>query len=263
MNDYIPISELEVNANVNQNRLRSKVSRDTRYNAISVGGKSCVTVKDAVKLLNYLITKDKDDPESVERYNAYIEELESVKKVNGLTESEKTVSKPVNDATKNVNGLTESEKTVHPDDEPLTVKGYTVNENVPKVVSFMRGPYWQGFMALLAVTVSSFQLSIFIKDAAELLTISLHPLIPYVEGVIFSLIGLTMAASNRDKTVTMGGDDVSVANIWLFVFFVMEALALSCAWGLINNVTVKIAVLSLMPPITLLAFGHLFIGNKE
>lgn len=143
------------------------------------------------------------------------------------------------------------------------------------VVKFLRGSFWKGILALTAVIVSADYLAVFVRDAAKLTGIDLLPWIPYAEAIVFSVVGVTLAASNREKRIFKGkaighkdsryykpaGKGIPVANLWLFLFFVIEVAAMFSAWGVITNETVKISILAAMPSVSLFSFAHLFVAN--
>lgn len=239
----IKISELEALAGVNKNRIRSKVQRDERYQVIN----GELTLPEALRAVEYLASRDgwsaglmKVKAELTRRMNG--NEKADIQ-INGNRNLGKT-EKKVTDG--NVNGQ-------YIDSEDVTGQ--------PKVITFLQGSYWKGITALLAVTVSSVYLALFINNTAHDANLPIHPVIGYLEAVIFSVIGLTLAASNKSKKILIGGDRVSVANLWLFVFFSIEVAAMLSAWGIITSPIFCMTVLALMPPVTLLSYAHLFVSK--
>ena len=255
--NFIKVSELESRAGLTKNRIRTKVSRDERYQYSN----GSLPVNEALKALKYVRSKDGETPELALAIEWVTGMLTGNR--NSVTD-EKSVTNGVTDVNANGNGnrkwVTKKKSVTDGNvtDEYIDAEDVTTE---PKVITFLRGSYWKGVTALLAVTVSSVYLALFINNTAHAANLPIHPFIGYMEAVIFSVIGVTLAASNKEKKIYIGGDKVSVGNLWLFVFFSIEVAAMLSAWGIITSPVFCMTVLALMPPVTLLSYAHLFVSK--
>ena len=249
----INVKSLEESVGLNRNTLYMKALRDKRV-SMSNGE---VTKKDALLLLNYYLSNDR-----YKDCHANINKL-----VTKLSSDNKNVNEPTT-----VNSTAQQPVT---DNNTVNKDSYTSYEELPHsniVINFLQGSIWKGLLALVAVTVSSVYLFHFIDQATIGNGINIPSFAKWFEAIVVSLIGVTMAVTNRDKKVvfksgfksTSGRYDkkevsISIANLWLIVFFLLEFLAMLSLWGIIQSDAATLTILALLVPVSTLSFAHLFL----
>lgn len=253
----INVNELEKSVGLNRNTLYMKALRDKRVE-MSNGE---VTAKDAIMLLNYYLSSD--------RYK------DSHGKINKLVTKLSTTNNPVNDSTTVNNNNQQTVTEDDTDNNTVNKESYTSYEELPHsniVIEFLQGSIWKGFLAAVAVGVSSVYLFNFIDQATIGNGINIPDVAKWAEAIVVSFIGVTMAVTNRAKKIvlrsgyksTSGRFDkkevsISIANLWLFMFFSLEFLAMLSLWGIIQSDAATLTILALLVPVSTLSFAHLFL----
>lgn len=229
----INIKKLEASVGLNTNTMYMQARRDPRIEVVN----GEVSQQDAATLLRGYLSKSR----YADCHKAIQSELDKL------------------------NGNYINYKEVKPKTKDVTQPGNAV-------VGFLEGPIWKGILAAIAVGVSSVYLFQFIDAATQANSISIPAPAKWAEAIVVSFIGVTMAVSNREKKIvlrpgfksTSGNMDrpevaIHIANIWLFVFFSLELLAMFSLWGIIQSDTAKLAILALFVPVSTLSFAHLFL----
>lgn len=263
----INVNDLEKSVGLNRNTLYMKASRDKRV-SMSNGE---VTRKDAIMLLNYYLSNNRYRS-CHDNINKELTKLSSVNDdVTDNNKSTEGVNRTNKDVTPNNNHGNKVTDDVNADNN----ERYTSYEELPHsniVINFLEGSIWKGLLAAIAVGVSSFHLFAFIDEATLQNGINIPVYAKWAEAIVVSFIGVTMAVTNRQKKVvlrsgftsTSGRFDrkevsVSIANIWLFVFFALELLAMLSLWGIIQSDAATLTILALLVPVSTLSFAHLFL----
>ena len=253
----INVNELEKSVGLNRNTLYMKALRDKRV-SMSNGE---VTVEDAIKLLNYYLGND--------RYKDCHGNIN--KELTKLSISNDPVNEPTPVNTNNQQTVTDD----NTDNNTVNKERYTSYEELPHsniVIDFLQGSIWKGFLAAVAVGVSSVYLFNFIDQATIGNGINIPDVAKWAEAIVVSFIGVTMAVTNRAKKIvlrsgyksTSGRFDkkevsISIANLWLFMFFSLEFLAMLSLWGIIQSDAATLTILALLVPVSTLSFAHLFL----
>lgn len=262
--ERISVGKLEKQCKINRNTLRSKAKSDPRYTYVA--GK--ITLAESVRLLEEYLQK-----EEYRQQRPYIEatlqDLKSKVVTKETPNGNKKASTGKTEARLNLTTDTPLVTKNQAQARPVTEKQDGVSSGNNIFASFLQSGGWKLTMALLAITVSSYYIQTFIHSVTTDLGMNIPYWVSYIEAAVFVTIGVTLTANNREKRIwarqktyrRSASEGVKIGNIWLFVFFSLEILALLAAFSVITNDTFRYSILAAMPPVSLLAFAHLFIGE--